>query len=50
MADRLKKTSEEYYHSIYMPLIKEKKRKAKALYKEFEITREIKYHKISNYY
>lgn len=42
LADRLKKTAEEYYHAIYTPLIKEKKRKAKALYKEFEITREIK--------
>ncbi|HDW3277037.1 TPA: NACHT domain-containing NTPase [Enterobacter hormaechei subsp. xiangfangensis] len=41
MADRLKKTAEEYYHSVYTPLIKEKKRKAKALYKEFEITRDI---------
>ncbi|MCL6742320.1 NACHT domain-containing protein [Kosakonia sp. R1.Fl] len=41
MADRLRKAVEDYYHSVYTPLIKERKRKANALHKEFEITRDI---------
>ncbi|NDO83315.1 hypothetical protein CJP72_21910 [Citrobacter sp. NCU1] len=41
LAKLLKKTASEYYHCTYTPLIKEKKKKAKALYKEFEIKREI---------
>lgn len=40
-AERLKRTASDYYHSVYIPLIKEKQKKTKALYKEFEIKREI---------
>ncbi|MCS4316586.1 hypothetical protein M2407_000885 [Serratia sp. BIGb0234] len=40
-AEILKKISFDYYHCVYIPLIKEKKEKTKALYKEFEIKREI---------
>ncbi|MEZ2685162.1 NACHT domain-containing NTPase [Proteus vulgaris] len=40
-AEYLKKTASNYYHCVYIPLIKEKEEKKKALYKEFEIRREI---------
>lgn len=40
VACRLKRRAEDYYHSVYTPLIKAKQKKKKALYKEFEIKRE----------
>lgn len=40
-AEKLKKTASDYYHLVYTPLIKEKQKKTNALYKEFEIKREI---------
>lgn len=40
VAERLKKVTSEYYHCVYAPLIEERKKKAHALYKEFEIKRE----------
>ncbi|MGN7914017.1 NACHT domain-containing protein [Enterobacter sp. 22466] len=40
VACRLKRRAEDYYHSVYTPLIKATQKKKKALYKEFEIKRE----------
>lgn len=41
VAHRLKRRAEDYYHSVYTPLIKAKQKRKKALYKEFEIKREL---------
>ncbi|EKS6737844.1 NACHT domain-containing protein [Enterobacter ludwigii] len=41
VACRLKRRAEDYYHSVYTPLIKATQKKKKALYKEFEIKREL---------
>lgn len=41
IAEKLKEITSEYYHSVYTPLIAERERKTQALYKEFEIKREI---------
>ncbi|MCF6689023.1 NACHT domain-containing protein [Raoultella terrigena] len=38
-AEGLKEVAFEYYSYVYIPLIKEKQKKTKALYKEFEIKR-----------
>ncbi|VEB71105.1 Predicted NTPase (NACHT family) [Providencia rustigianii] len=40
-AEKLKEIASEYYHCVYIPLINAKEEKTKALYKEFEIKREI---------
>ncbi|MEL5348406.1 NACHT domain-containing protein [Serratia nevei] len=40
-AERLKKIASDYYHYVYIPLIEDKQEKTKALYKEFEIKREL---------
>ncbi|QIX94205.1 NACHT domain-containing NTPase [Cedecea sp. FDAARGOS_727] len=41
VAEKLKEITSEYYHCVYIPLIAERERKTQALYKEFEIKRDI---------